>query len=161
MWPLRFNRILDKENIFSKENILNTPAERNRPGTMPPEKLKSTLAIAYALYLFSLVIPLCLIAGVIWAYLKRHEAAGTAYYNHFSYLIKTFWYALLLPVAGSLLIWFAMGLEYEMSASITATVLAILGMLLIMFCSVWFIYRSIAGWVKLNNGQSVSPDGWR
>ena len=56
---------------------------------MPPEKLKSTLTIAYALYLFSLIMPLCLIAGVIWAYVKRYEAVGTAYYDHYPYLIKT------------------------------------------------------------------------
>ena len=139
---------------------MNPPVEQNHAGSMPPEKLKSTLTIAYALYLFSLIMPLCLIAGVIWAYVKRYEAVGTAYYDHYPYLIKTFWYTLLLPMVGLLLIWLAMALEYEMSASIASTVSVILGLLLIMVSSVWFIYRSIAGLVKLNNGQSVSPSGW-
>ena len=140
---------------------MNPPVEQNHAGSMPPEKLISTLTIVYALYLFSLIMPLCLIAGVIWAYLKRHEAVGTAYYDHYPYLIKTFWYTLLLPMVGLMMIWLAMWLEYGMSVSIASTVLVILGLLLIIFCSVWFLYRSIAGLVKLNNGQSVSPSGWR
>ena len=95
----------------------------------PPDYVKRSITTTYVLYLVAIFVWLFLIVGVIWAYRKRREAVGTMYYDHYQYLIITFWYTFLLPIAGFMLF----------------------------MPLIWFIYRSIAGWLKLQSGQNVSP----
>ncbi|MDO5640555.1 MAG: hypothetical protein Q4G28_11885 [Neisseria sp.] len=115
------------------EHNTNTPA---------PDNLRTPAIIVYALYIASLVVGITLIAGVIMAYLKRDDMRGTLYYNHMQYLIKTFWYSIIGYIIGALTFALAVG-----------------GIVLIVV-SIWFIYRVVAGFIKLYDGKPVSPDGW-
>lgn len=117
----------------------NDIIEHNAPA---PENLRTTAIVVYALYIASLIVGITLVVGVIMAYIKRNDMGGTIYYNHMQYLIKTFWYSLLGFVIG----WLAFALA--------------VGGIILVLVSVWFIYRVVAGFIKLYDGKPVSPDGW-
>jgi len=92
-----------------------------------------TMAIVvYGLYLAALLsCGLAGIAGVIVAYIKRQDARGGIWASHFDNQIETFWIWLVLVVAGGLTAW-VLGL----------------GLLVIGFAFVWFLYRTIKGLLR-------------
>src|SRR5688572_10519368 len=75
----------------------------------PSESLITTTLVVYALYGVSCLIAIASfgfppaaflfgipgIAGVVVAYVKRSEAAGTWLESHYRWLIRTFWFSLL------------------------------------------------------------------
>ena len=67
---------------------------------------------------------------------------GTVFYNHMQYLIKTFWVSLIGFFIGGLTLALAVG-----------------GLILIVV-SVWFVYRVVAGFIKLYERKQVSAEGW-
>ena len=84
------------------------------------------------------------IIAVILNYVKRSEVRGTWLDSHFSWQIRTFWFALL---------WLAIG------GILFATVLLIPFAFLLWFATgIWVLYRIIRGWIALANGQTT-PDG--
>ncbi|MDO5073021.1 MAG: hypothetical protein Q4D63_01320 [Neisseria animaloris] len=113
--------------------------EHNKPA---PDNLRTYTIIVYALYALSLINGITALVGVIMAYVKRDEMLGTIYYEHMQYLIKTFWWSLL----GVLVGWVTLAL--------------LIGGLVWIVVSVWFIYRLVAGFIKLYDNKPVSPDGW-
>ncbi len=92
-----------------------------------------TLAIVvYGLYLAALLsCGIAGIAGVIVAYLKRGEARGSIWESHFDNQIEAFWIWLVLVIAGGLTVW-VVGL----------------GLLVIGFAFVWFLYRAVKGLLR-------------
>ena len=118
--------------------------------------LNAQRVTTYVLYLVAIFVWLFLIVGVIWAYRKRREAVGTMYYDHYQYLIITFWYTFLLPIAGFMLFMLSMMIE-DKKWQVIEMGGAMLSMAMMIIPLIWFIYRSIAGWLKLQSGQNVSP----
>jgi len=76
------------------------------------------------------------IASIVLAYLKRGDAAGTVYAQHFDWVIKTFWWGLLWVVLSAL-----------------ATFIFI-GWLTGLIALVWIVYRLIKGWLALFSGEA-------
>lgn len=118
----------------------NNIIEHNSPA--PDDSLRLYTIITYALYALSLLNGITALVGVIMAYVKRGEMAGTIYHSHAQYLIKTFWYTLL----GMLVGWL--------------TLFLVIGFVIITVAAVWFIYRVVMGFIKLLDNRPVSPDGW-
>ena len=58
----------------------------------------------WGLYLAGLVSGITALIGLILAYVKRGELAGTPYESHMTYAIRTFWIALLGVIVGTVLI---------------------------------------------------------
>ena len=124
------------------------------PLPAPDQSLVTTTHIVYALHAVSLVVGAFGAASIIgsfifgWPsiiaviinYVKRSEARGTWLESHFTWQIRTFWYALLWAVLVALI-----------SIPLTIIVIGIgtwmLGMLLL---GVWAIYRVARGWWRLN-----------
>lgn len=105
--------------------------------------LKQTGTVIYILYLIGIVIGIVTIAGVIMAYLKRDDAAGTYLESHMTYLIRTFWIALIVGIVGTILS--AVGV----------------GVIILIVLLVWYIYRVVKGFVAFNDGRPVAdPTGW-
>jgi uncharacterized membrane protein len=102
------------------------------PGAQPATgvDLRTWTIICYVLYLLGCFNGLTAIIGVVIAYLKRAEAAGTPWASHFDNMITVFWVSLLVFVIGALTVWFLIGF-------------VILGVLF-----VWFLYRIIRGLVR-------------
>ena len=111
--------------------------------------LVSTLQLTYALHAVGLAIGAFgaatvvgsfifgwpSIIAVIINYVKRGDARGTWLDSHFSWQIRTFWYAVL----WSCLVFFA-GLPLT---------LVIIGF------GIWAIYRIAKGWISLNDRRPV------
>ena len=85
------------------------------------------------------------IIAVIVNYVKRGEARGTWLESHFTWQIRTFWFALLwavlIGVTGALLAIILVGF------AIWAVGLFALG--------IWAIYRIATGWLRLKDRQPV------
>jgi uncharacterized membrane protein len=86
------------------------------------------------------------IIAVIINYVKRGDARGTWLESHFSWQIRTFWWALLWSV-----IVFLVGLPLTLvivGFGIWAIGFFILG--------IWAIYRIAVGWTRLNDRKAVA-----
>ncbi|PJO78865.1 hypothetical protein GJV52_12210 [Neisseria brasiliensis] len=110
-----------------------TPANDNR---------RTYMMVIYGLYALTIFTAFSCIIGVILAYVKRDDMRGTVYEHHISYLIKTFWVCVICYIIGA------------------ATMSIGIGLVFLFIVSLWFIYRVVAGFVKLYDGKPVSPDGW-
>jgi uncharacterized membrane protein len=83
------------------------------------------------------------IIAVIVNYVKREEVRGTYLDSHFSWQLRTFWYALLWVVVMGLLIMTLIGIPIAMIVG------AVVG--------IWVIYRIIRGWLALMERRPVRP----
>ena len=81
------------------------------------------------------------IFAVILNYLKRSDVRGTYLDSHFSWQIRTFWFAL-----GWLLL----------AAPLTLTVIGIpFAWVLVVVVGLWVLYRIIRGWLALSAGTAL------
>lgn len=115
----------------------------------PTPGLVTLTHVVYALHAFSafmgLVSPMFIVTafltgwpsiiGVIINYVQRGDARGTFLESHFSWQLRTFWFALLWLAIGGLLIITVIG--------------AVIGFPLIMLAGVWVLYRIVRGWLRL------------
>ena len=126
-------------------------------GLVPREGLATLAHVIYGLHAFSaltgLLSPALIltafltgwpsIIAVILNYVKRSEVRGTWLDSHFSWQIRTFWYALL---------WLAVG------AVLFITVVGIpVAVVLWLATGIWVLYRIIRGWLALSS-QKVLPE---
>lgn len=123
---------------------------------MPPASLAKLTFLIYMLHLFSalsgllspaLVITAFLtgwpsVIALIMSYIWRSDAEGTYLASHYSWLISTFWYALLWLVIAWLLIFTFIG--------------AVIGFPALLIVGIWVLYRLIKGLVALNKGHPVA-----
>ena len=117
--------------------------------------LVNTTHLIYALHALSLLIGITSAATIIGAfvfgvpsiiaivinYLKREEARGTYLESHFRWQIRTFWFAVLWCVIGTMLIVTFIGIPFAL-AIFFAT-------------SVWVIYRIARGWLALRDLRAM------
>ena len=82
------------------------------------------------------------IIAVIINYVKRKDVAGTYLDSHFSWQLRTFWFALLWVLIAWLLIVTIIG--------------ALIGVPLLLVVGVWVLYRIIRGWVALANKNVIT-----
>lgn len=99
--------------------------------------LRRLTALVYGLHAAALVVGVTSLAAVIVNYVKRDEVAGTWLETHFDWQIRTFWIALA---------WSLVGL---------ATLVLLVGFVVLLATSVWFVYRIVKGWTALNDGREV------
>ena len=85
------------------------------------------------------------IIAVIINYVKRNEARGTYLESHFSWQIRTFWWALLIAVIIAVL-----GLV--LAIVIVGFAIWIIGFFVL---GIWAIYRIARGWLKLKDRQPM------
>jgi uncharacterized membrane protein len=124
-------------------------------GLVPREGLVTLTHAIYALHAFSAVTGIASSALVVTAflsgwpsiiavilnYVKRSEVRGTWLDSHFSWQIRTFWFALL---------WLAIG------AILFATVVGIpFAFVLWIATGVWVLYRIIRGWLALLSQKTL------
>ena len=128
------------------------------PGSPAPSLVTTTL-IVYVLYAIAAVVPLLAhgfplvlplfgvigIVGVIIAYVKRGEAAGTWLASHYRWLIRTFWFSLLWGLVGLLL--------FLVFAIVIVGLL--LGPLVWIATSIWVLYRLIRGYLLFKDSKPV------
>ncbi|MEK6594543.1 MAG: hypothetical protein AABZ67_15830 [Pseudomonadota bacterium] len=122
---------------------------------IPREGLISLTHIIYGLHAFSALTGLSSAAFIVTAflsgwpsiiavilnYVKRDDVRGTFLDSHFSWQIRTFWFAVLwFLVAGVLILTF---------------VGAVIGIPLLIVVGLWVLYRIARGWIALVNGKAL------
>ena len=116
----------------------SSPIKKSSGGT----DLRQYTMIIYILYMAAILVGITSIVGVIMAYVKRADFAGTEYEDHITYLIRTFWISLIGYLIGAVL-------------SIVG-----IGVIIIIAVGIWYIYRSIAGFIKFNDNKPINAMGW-
>jgi uncharacterized membrane protein len=117
-------------------NDKETETEPTSTEVVPDDNLKNLTQLVYILQAISLVVGVTAIAGLVINYLKRDEVKGTYLEAHFTWQIKTFWYALLGVILGWLL------------------VIVVVGFLILGAVCLWYIYRIVKGWLAFNDGKA-------
>ena len=111
-----------------------------QPGATDAHKeLRDMATLVYALYAASILMGITLIGGLVIAYLKCDDAAGTWLESHYRWQIRTFWWSLLWCVIGFV------------------TAVFVVGFAVLFGSAVWFIYRVAKGWLALRAGKPVGP----
>ena len=113
-------------------------------GPTPSESTIQITHITYALYALGLVTGIFAIAGLIVAYIKRGDAAGTYLASHYGWLIRTFWWSLLWGALICIFVVLTIGIGL-LVAWIPAGILWI-----------WHAYRVIKGWLRLTEKREVN-----
>jgi len=83
------------------------------------------------------------VIAVILNYVKRSDVRGTWLESHFRWQIRTFWFGLL---------WVALCLFFIVG---TLGIGIIIAWLPLAFVSLWFIYRTLRGWLRLRDGRPM------
>jgi uncharacterized membrane protein len=127
---------------------MNRPFEPYPPTVVQdsadPRNMRTFTHILYALYAFYwLSGGLTGLVAIILNYIKRGDAAGTPYEDHFTWQIRTFWWSVLGHIIGFALIW-VLGL----------------GFLILGVAWVWTLYRIIKGWLYLYENKTLDPRAW-
>ena len=111
----------------------------------PEKSLSDTCHVVYGCYALGFFIGLTWLVGVIIAYVKRDDAAGTWLATHYRWQIRSFWWSLLwgmlsAPI-GFVLFLTIIGipLAYALWGGLVA----------------WMIYRVVRGWLLLKDGKPV------
>ena len=85
------------------------------------------------------------IIAVVMNYIRRSDARGTYLDSHFSWQLRTFWFALLWVSVVFLL-------SFPLFFVLVGFVTFPIGIFIV---GVWVIYRVARGWLKLKDGQPV------
>ena len=123
---------------------------------LPADGLITLTHVVYALHTFSAITGLTTAAFIVTAfltgwpsiiaviinYVKRSDVRGTFLESHFSWQIRTFWWALLWALFAGLLIMTVIGIPI-------AWVIAVL-------TGLWVIYRIARGWLALLSRKPMS-----
>jgi len=126
-------------------------------GLVPREGLVTLTHVIYGLHAFSaltgLLSPAMIVTAfltgwpsiiaVILNYVKRSEVRGTWLDSHFSWQIRTFWFALVWLAVGGIL--FATGGGSPIAVALWFGT------------GIWVLYRIIRGWLALTSQQALPP----
>ena len=126
---------------------------------VPSASLVTLTHVVYALHAISLVVGAFGAATVIgnflfgWPsiiaviinYVKRSEVRGTYLDSHFSWQIRTFWYALLWAI-----------IVFVVSAVLLVVIIGVGTWIVGLFVlGIWAIYRIARGWLTLRDGRPM------
>lgn len=124
------------------------------------QHLRSLALLCYVLFLASFFNGLTAIVGVIIAYIKRRDAAGTVWQSHFDNLILVFWVMLAICLVG--LLSFPISLvslallfsdDFVWPAFSVFTLPVLIWMLVLPIMVVWFFYRMIRGLIHASENR--------
>jgi uncharacterized membrane protein len=124
-------------------------------GLVPREGLITLAHVIYGLHAFSaltgMLSPAMIVTAfltgwpsiiaVILNYVKRSEVRGTWLDSHFSWQIRTFWYALLWLAVGGVLFLTVVGIPFAV--------------VLWFATGIWVLYRIIRGWLALSSQKEL------
>jgi uncharacterized membrane protein len=123
--------------------------------TMPRQSMVTLTHVLYGMHAFSALMGVLgttfiitsfltgwpSIIAVIVNYIKRDEVRGTFLDSHFSWQLRTFWYALLWVFVIGLLIITLIGIPIAWVVAIVV--------------GIWVLYRILRGWINLASHQPM------
>ncbi len=99
---------------------------------------KTNALIAYGLIVIGLFTGIFWIIGAVWAMVKKGEAQGTIFEDHYSNIIKTFWWGLGLSILGFILAFI------------------VVGYFILLAVWIWSIYKIIKGLAKITSNKAYN-----
>ncbi len=118
----------------------DTPSGDGAPG-------RSVTLFIYILQLLGLLVVFTPIIGLAVNYAQRDSVRDTIYASHFTWQIRTVWWALLWGLLGG-------GLMYAAGA-LGQPILGIVGSLLLLGLAFWFMYRVLKGYLYLTSRREL------
>ena len=131
------------------------------PAPMPPapphdatggvSDLRSLTIVCYVLFLLASVNGLTAIVGVIIAYVKRRDAAGTIWHSHFNNLILVFWVMVAAAIVGFLTWPIAIAaflVAWPVSLPPVLTLPFMFGFVILPLLALWYLYRVLRGLIR-------------
>ncbi len=126
---------------------------------LPAQDLITLTHVMYALHAFSALAGITTAAFVVTAfltgwpsiiaviinYVKRDAVRGTFLDSHFSWQLRTFWWALLWVVIAGVMIATFIGI--------------VIGLPLLVLVGLWVIYRIVRGWMALASRKAMPLPG--
>ena len=126
-----------------------------RAGATPRQNLIKLTHVMYALHAFSALMGILTpalivtsflsgwpsIIAVIINYVKRDEVRGTWLDSHFSWQLRTFWYALLWLFVIFLLVITLVGIIFAIPVGLAV--------------GIWIVYRIVRGWMALGQWKAM------
>lgn len=97
---------------------------------------KTNAIIAYGLMIAGVFTGILWIVGAIWAMVKKGDAQGSIFKDHYDNIISTFWWGLGLSIVGVLLAF------------------VVVGYFLLLGVWLWSIYRVIKGLAKITSNKA-------
>ncbi|GAA4094893.1 hypothetical protein [Zhongshania borealis] len=104
--------------------------------TVSDSAAKTNALIAYGFMAVGLFTGVFWIVGAIWAMLKKSEAHGSIFEDHYSNIIKTFWWGLGFSIIGVLLAVF------------------VVGYFILIAVWIWSIFKVVKGFSKITSNKS-------
>ncbi|MGH8495739.1 MAG: DUF4870 family protein [Gammaproteobacteria bacterium] len=111
-------------------------ADRFSPMATEIQDQRMLVLISYVLHLFGAVAAVPSLIALIINYLKRGES-GPDLGTHHTWMIRSFWWAILWFIIGGILI------------------LVLVGWVVIFLAWVWYIYRHVRGLLRLIDGRPM------
>ena len=99
---------------------------------------KTNALIAYGLMVVGMFTGLFWIVGAIWAMVKKGDAQGTIFEDHYSNIIKTFWWGLCLSILGVILAF------------------VVVGYFIVLAVWIWSIYKIVKGLAKITSNKEYN-----
>lgn len=104
---------------------------------------KTWAMIVWGCYILGSVTGFIAIIGVILAYVKRADLAGTPFESHMVSAIRTFWIGLVVGLIGLVLM------------------IVGIGFLILLALAVWMLFRAVRGLVYAVDSKPIAdPKGW-
>ena len=104
--------------------------------TTKDDAAKTNALIAYGLMVVGMFTGIFWIVGAIWAMVKKSDAQGSVFEDHYSNIIKTFWWGLGLSILGALLS------------------VIVVGYFLLLAVWIWSIYKVVKGLAKITSNKA-------
>jgi len=138
---------------------MSTPLPSSPAVAAPSDSLVTITHVVYALHTLSLVIGAVGAVSIIGAfvfgwpsiiaviinYVKRNEVRGTYLDSHFSWQIRTFWWALLMSAIIAVL-------GFTLAIVLIGFAIWIIGFFVL---GIWAIYRIARGWLALMDRRAM------
>jgi len=126
-------------------------------GTADQTSLRALAIVSYVLFLLACFNGFTAIIGVLIAYVKRRDAAGTVWHSHFANVILVFWVTVggaLLGVLSWPVAFGALFARHFFWLWPTAVFPLFFGFLIIPLLALWYLYRIIRGLIRAGEDRS-------
>jgi len=106
--------------------------------TVQDEMAKTNAIIAYGLMILGLFTGIFWIIGAIWAMIKKSDAQNSVFEDHYTNIIKTFWWGVALSVVGLLLAFF------------------VVGYFILLATWIWSIFKIVKGLARITSNKAYN-----
>jgi len=136
------------------DHTIPTPGQQAQPLSPTINARQETMMvyIAFAVAIFFGFF--ATLIGVMYAYVRRNDIKDTVYYSHMNYLIRLFWWQLVLVLVGcaGLIYGLVRFLRFDQAPNMTLFFAVIIWFALV---TLWFLVRMVLGFIRFNDARPI------